>query len=166
MATITTLAPASTDNTHVSAHGNVKLPYLVEKELNYATALTAKGSALASADVIELIRIPAGTVVLGAGAQILVAGDSTTLTLHVGTGADNDEWVASLDGKATAGTYGTDLDAVPAWNTYTTTDTIDVTFATLTGTLATGKVRVYALLMDVSDAKGNTGGSGIAVIGS
>lgn len=149
--------------THMSRNGTVKMPYLVEFELDYAAALVAKGSALAASDVIEAINIPAGTVVLGAGAQIMVAGDSTTLTLHVGTGADADEWVASLDGKATAGTYGTDLDASPSWNTYATADTIDVTFATLTGTLTTGKVRVYALLMDVSDFPNKIG---IALIGS
>lgn len=152
MATVTTLVnAASTRRGHPTRSGNTRVPYLVQYELNYADALTAKGSALASADIFELIRIPAGTVVLGAGAEVKVAGDSTTLTVSIGTGADDNEWVDALNGKATAGTYGTDLDAVPAWNTYTATDTIDVTFATLTGTLTTGKLRVYALMMNVSD---------------
>lgn len=139
-------------STHISRNGNVKVPYLVEFELDYAKALIAKGSGLAAADVIEVINLPAGTVVIAAGAQVKVAGDSTTLTVNVGTGADDNEWVSGLDGKATAGTYGTDLDSVPTINTYGTADTIDVTFATLTGTLTTGILRVYALLMDVSDA--------------
>lgn len=161
MATVSTLYKAGT--THPSRNGTTRVPYLVEFDLNYADALTAKGSALAASDVIECIQIPADTVVLGAGACIKVAGDSSTLTLTVGTAADADEWVATLDGKAAAGTYGADVSASPTWNTYAAADTIDVTFATLTGTLTTGKVRVYALLMDVSDLPNNPG---IAVIGS
>lgn len=161
MATVS-LAPASTVLGHPTRGGNVKIPYLVEYELNYATALAAKGSALASADVIECIRLPVGTVVLGAGLQIKVAANSTTLTLDLGTGVDDNEWATNLDGKATAGTYGTDLSASPVWNTYGTADTIDVSFPTLTGTLSTGIVRVYALLLDVSDANA----PGIALLGS
>lgn len=161
MATVS-LAPASTVLGHPTRGGNVKIPYLVEYELNYATAATAKGSALASADVIEVIRLPVGTVVLGAGAQIKTAATVTTLTLGVGTGVDDNEWVDALDGKATAGTYGIDLTPVPMWNTYGTADTIDVTFQTLTGTLSAGIVRVYALLLDVSDAAA----PGLALVGS
>lgn len=144
-------------NTHVSRAANVKVPYLIEVEVDFADALVEKGSALAAADVFETIYIPADTVVLGAGAQLMTAGDSTTLTLTVGTGASAAEWVATLDGKATAGTYGADVSASPVWSTYAAADTIDVTFATLTGTLSTGKVRVYALMLDVSDAPNSVG---------
>lgn len=151
MALISTLDIAG--DTHQSYAGNVRLPVWQEKIIDYAAALTAKGSALAASDIIEVLNIPAGSVVLAAGAQVITAADSTTLTLHVDTGADNDEWVASLDGKAAAGTYGTDLDSVPTFNTYATADTIDLTFATLTGTLTTGKVRVYALILDVKTNK-------------
>ena len=150
---VSTYFPNIKAGTHASRNANVKVPYLVEVELDYADALVKKGSALAAADIVQLIQIPAGTVVLGAGAQIKTAADSTTLTVSVGTGVDDNEWVDALDGKATAGTYGTDLSASPVWNTYPTADTIDVTFATLTGTLATGILRVYALMLDVSDAK-------------
>ncbi len=149
--------------THMSKNGTVQVPYRVEFDLNFATALTAKGSALAAADVIECIYIPAGTVVMGAGIANVVVADSTTLTLHVGTGVDNDEWAASFDAKGAVGTYGADLDSVPSWNTYAAADTIDVTLATLTGTLTTGKVRVYALLLDVSNLNNNPG---IALVGS
>lgn len=164
MATITTLANnASTSTTHASAASNVKLPYLVEVVIDYAEALVAKGSALAANDVIELIRVPAGTVILGAGAQVITAADSTTLTIDVGiTGGDVDEWVDGLDAKATAGTYSTDLAVSPNWTTISTADTIDALFATLTGTLTTGKVRVYAWLLDVSARKA----PGLVALGS
>lgn len=163
MATVTTLVNAVATRVNKPSYAsNVRLPFLVQYELNYAAALVAKGSALAAADIFELIRIPAGCVVITAGAQIKVAGNSTTLTLGIGTGVDDNEWVDALDGKAVAGTYGTDLSASPVINTYPTTDTIDVTFQTLTGTLSTGIVRVYALLMDVSD----DGVPGIVQLGS
>jgi hypothetical protein len=134
-----------------SRAGSVTVPTLVTFELDYAKALVAKGSALAANDIIEVINIPAGTVVLGAGAFVKVAGDSTTLTVGVGTGVDDNEWVDAFDGKSTAGTYAADLDAVPAWNTYGTADTIDVKLQTLTGTLTVGKLVVYALLMNVAE---------------
>lgn len=161
MALISTIDYAGTG--HPNPWGTVRWPYVVEYELNYADALTAKGSALAAADIIEVINIPANTVVLGAGARVKVAADSTTLTVHVGTGVDNDEWVASLDGKATAGTSGADLNPDTNWKTYDAADTIDVTLATLTGTLTTGKLLVYALMMDVSDMPNKIG---IAQVGS
>lgn len=157
MATISALDRSG--SSHPSrATANVKVPYRVEFVLDFADALTAKGSALAAADVIEVITIPAGTVVLGAGIQLIDAANSTTLTLDVGTGTDADEWVDGFDAQGgTEGAYGTDLSASPVWNTYGSADTIDVTLATLTGTLTTGKVRVYALMLDVSGTPGNPG---------
>lgn len=161
MAIVSTLKVGGT-SLHPSRAGNVKVPYLVENIIDFAEAATAKGSALAAADVIEALAIPAGTVVVGAGAVIVAAGNSTTLTLTVGTGTDADEWVATLDGKAVAGTFGADLNSDTTFKTFPTADTIDVTLATLTGTLTAGKVRVYALLMDVSGKKA----PGLAVLGS
>lgn len=155
MATISTLDKAGTK--HQTRAGSVVVPVMQTFELDFAKALAAKGSALAASDVIEVLDIPAGSVVLGAGAFVKTTADSTTLTVNVGTGVDADEWVAGLDGKAAAGTYGTDLDASPAWNTYATADTIDVTLATLTGTLTSGKIVVYALIADVADRNQKAG---------
>lgn len=147
MATISTLDINGA--THPTMNGNVRIPYTVDFVLDFAKALTAKGSALAAADVIEVLDIPAGSVVLSVGAEVTAVADSTTLTLTVGTGADADEWVAALDGKTLG--WSADLDSVPTVNTYAAADTIDVTLATLTGTLTSGKVRVFATLIDVSD---------------
>lgn len=149
MALISTLDVAGT--THPTRAGNAIVPSMRFFEVDFAKALAAKGSALAAADIIEAITLPAGSVVLGAGAFVKTVADATTLTVHVGTGVDNDEWVASLDGKAAAGTYGADLNSDTTWKTYAASDTIDVTLATLTGTLTTGKIVVYALVADVRD---------------
>lgn len=143
--------------TQISINGNVKVPYLVENVIDLAAALAAKGSALVATDVIEALYIPPGTAVLGAGAAIVAPANSTTLTYTVGTGTDPDEWVMTLDGKAAVGTFGADVDAVPLWQTYAVADTVDLTLATLTGTLTAGKVRVYALFLDVTPAPGKVG---------
>lgn len=147
MATISTLDINGA--THPTMNGNVRIPYTVDFILDFSEALTAKGSALAAADVIEVLDIPAGSVVLSVGAEVKTVADSTTLTLDVGTAVDADEWVDGLDGKTLG--WSTDLDSVPTVNTYGSADTIDVTLATLTGTLTSGKVRVYATMIDVSD---------------
>lgn len=149
MALISTLD--RTGSTFPSRASNVKVPYVIEFELDFAKALVAKGSALAAADIIEVLTLPAGAVVLDVGAEVKTVADSTTLTLHVGTGADADEWVVSQDGKVLG--YAPDLDSAPVINSYPTGDTIDVTLATLTGTLTSGVYRVWALIYDSTDAK-------------
>ena len=48
------------DNTLQAARGNSQRgrnPYMVEMELDFATALSDKGSALAAADVIRVIAV-------------------------------------------------------------------------------------------------------------
>lgn len=148
MATITTLSKVGT--THMSALGATRGPRLIEFELNFASALTAKGSALAAADVVECISIPPGSKVLDAGASVKVAADSTTLTVGVGYGGATSRWAAAFDAKGAVGTYSTDV-AGGLGLTFASADTVDVIFTTLTGTLATGKLRVWALVMDISD---------------
>jgi len=159
MATISTLQIGGV--THPSRNGDVKVPYLVEFELDFAAALTAKGSALAAADIIKCIVVPPNTVVMGGGTQIKTAANSTTTTVNFGVtgGAD---FTSGLDAKSAAGTYGTDVGAV--WKTTgATAASLDITLATLTGTLSTGKLRVWAMLLDVSDANN---AAGIALVGS
>lgn len=159
MATISTLKLGGV--THPSRNADVKLPYLVEFDLDFAAALTAKGSALAAADVINCLVIPPNSVVIGGGTQILTAANSTTTTVNFGVAGGSD-FTSGLDAKSAANTYGTDVGVV--WKTTgATASTLDITLATLTGTLSTGKLRVWALLLDVSKAA-NT--AGIAILGS
>lgn len=158
MATITTLSKVGT--THMSAMGVVRVPKFIEFELDYAKALTAKGSGLAAADVIECISIPPGSIVLDAGASVKVTADSTTLTVGVGYGGATSRWAAAFDGKGAAGTYSTSV-AGGLQFTFAAADTVDVIFTTLTGTLTTGKLRVWATILDISDV--NTPGSIVAL---
>ncbi len=59
MATITTLAGAASAGRTAGA-----VPYLVDVTVDFAAAATAKGSALAAADVIEALSVPANTLIL------------------------------------------------------------------------------------------------------
>jgi hypothetical protein len=153
MATVD-LATGINDAKHYSRHGATNVPYVVEATLDYASALTEKGSALAAADVIQLIDIPAETMVLNAGAEVTTAANSTTLTVDVGvTGVDTDQFVDGFDGKSSAGTHAQNPAAFQPVIVGASADTLDVTFATLTGTLSTGKLRVYAVLCDISAKK-------------
>ena len=55
------------DNTLQTARGNSQRgrnPYMVQMELNLATALSDKGSALAASDVIPVIAVPKGIMVM------------------------------------------------------------------------------------------------------
>lgn len=141
--------------------------HYVEVTVDFAAATTSKGSALAAADVIEVIDIPAKSVVLGAGFEVMSAmtGTSTDLTLDMGiTGGDVDAWVDGFDMDAAA--VGS-MPAMAAGATiplvFATADTIDILIASQTGTFTGGKVRVWAYILD---AKGYTSAPGRAALGS
>jgi len=163
MATITTTAQAggSTSGTY----NWMAVPTLYSNVIDFADVLAAKGSALAAADVIEAIRFPAGVLILGAGIQTIAVDDATTLTLDLGiTGGDVDGFVDGYDqAAASAGAYATSLfDTSEIHTIMTTADSIDVLFATLTGTLTVGKIRVWALIVDINGQKQ----PGIAQVGA
>lgn len=143
---------------------NVKTPYLVDVTIDYAAALTKKGSALAAADVIQAIDIPAGTAIISAGVECIAADDATTLTVTL-SASSGGVFVSGWDhASAAAGDYapaaaaGTFVQGVVG----KTADTLDITLATLTGTLSVGKTRVWALLADVTPKTS----AGIATPGS
>jgi len=136
------------------------MPYFVEREIDFAAAATAKGSALAAADVIEAIDVPANTVVLNAGLEVTVAagGESSDNTLDVGiTGVDADCFVDGFDlDAAAAGAYAQNAAAYQPL-VVATADTIDVLIATATTAPTSGKIRVWALMCNI-DAKPAPGG--------
>jgi hypothetical protein len=158
MATVSTIDIEGT--THPS-RSVFHLPYVVEKYIDFADAATAKGSALASADVIECLRVPAGTLVLQAGFEVTVvaAGESSDTTVDLGvTGVAADRWVDGFDlDAAAAGAYGTlvgdgaaGAGAGPTLF-FATADTIDLLLATATTAPTGGVVRVWAVMVDVSE---------------
>jgi len=154
MATITTLSNAAGAGTHPS-RGLRNMPYVVENTINFATATTAKGSALAAADVIEAVQIPAQSVVLAAGYEVLsaITGD---VTMSVGvTGVLATAYVnaATLAAATSVGTYGTSSSTAYPIATGVA-DTVDLLISASTTALSAGSVRVWAVLVDAQDRVG------------
>lgn len=155
MATVS-MADASTRSQRPSRAANVKVPYLVEFVLDLADAATAKGSALAASDVIECIRIPAETAVLMAGFEVVtaVAGGSADVAVTLGDGSDPNRWVDTFDlDAASAGAHGTVVIATANPTVFASADTIDLVISAATTAPTSGTLRVYALMVDVSNAK-------------
>jgi hypothetical protein len=153
MATISTLSNAVGAGTHPS-RGIRQMPYVVENVIDLAAAVTAKGSALAAADVIEALQIPAQSVVLAAGFEILTAvTGSCTVSLGV-TGVTAAAYVSAfgVTGSLSVGDYAT-----PATAGYPivskSADTLDLLLVTETTTLSAGKLRVFAVISDVQDRR-------------
>ena len=154
MATITTLSNAVGSGLQpVRSIRNV--PYMVENTINFASAVTAKGSALAAADVIEALQIPAQSIVIAAGFEILTAvTGSCTVSLGV-TGVTAAAYVSAfgVTGSLAVGDYAT-----PATAGYPivtkSADTLDLLLVTETTTLSAGSVRVFALIVDAQDRVG------------
>ena len=96
--------------------------------------------------------LPAQTVILAAGVEVTEAlAGATALTFDIGTGLDDDEFVAAY---AMAGKSAGDVaPSIPGIAYVGSEDTLDLKVDTLTGTATAGKLRVWALVMDV-DGKG------------
>ena len=154
MATVTTLKSAVR-----GAGARGRQPYMVQQTLDLAAAATAKGSALAANDIIEAITVPAETLILTAGfemtASVQTAADGCTANLGV-TGVDVTRFVSAFDiddnsASLTSGVgYATMADAsAPIF--IETEDTIDWELQAATTAPTEGKVRVFAVLMNMAD---------------
>ena len=147
MSTVTTLAAGYTAGRTAGS-----VPYLVDVSIDFAAAATAKGTALAAADIIECISVPANTLILNAGIEVItvLGGESSDVTFDLGvTSVDADNFVDGYDADAaTAGAYAQNAAAYqPLVNA--TADTIDLLIATATTAPTSGVVRVWAVLMDI-----------------
>lgn len=144
------------DNTLQAARGNSQRgrnPYMVQTELNMATALSDKGSALAAGDPIPVIAVEKGTMILNAGLEVVTATSAGTSTCDLGTGVDADAFVDGFN--SASGTAAGTLSQNPAAFQpimCVANDNIDLTLATQSGTaMTTGKLRIWAVLMDCTD---------------
>lgn len=128
----------------------------VDYELDLDDAEASKGSALAAADVIQVIDVPAQSVILAAGIEVITAqSGSSVLTFDLGvTGGDVDNFVDGFDAvAAVAGDYASQPVAYAPVVIGNTADTLDVLIASLTTTNTGGVFRVWALIGDVSNVK-------------
>lgn len=117
-------------------------------------------------DVFELLKIPAGNLVVAAGAEVMTAFDGTSVTVDIDfAGGDDivDGGDVSAAGFLASGTNGqANVVTTGAASTFTqfvsTEDTIDVTLTNSATDVTTGVLRVYALVVDMNEY----GGAGIA----
>lgn len=151
MATVTTLAGGSVDGFTAG-----RMPYFKEVLIDFAAAATAKGSALAAADVIEAISVPANTMILNAGLEVITVagGESNDTTVDLGvTTTEPDNFVDGFDlDAAAAGAYAQNAAAFQPL-VIGTADTIDLLIATATTAPTSGVVRVWAVLMNIDARK-------------
>ena len=148
----------ATVNLTTAASGNTprgRKPYIIQNTIDLAVATTSKGTALASSDVYQCLNIPAESVILHAGMEVtaLLTGTSSDTGYDLGiTGGDVDNFVDGFDADGAAvGDYAP-TSAAYAPVMVGAADTLDILVAAQTGTTLTGKIRVFATLMDVSDA--------------
>jgi len=144
MATIT----ATLANTHGSSSRG-RQPYYVQQIVD----LTAN-SINPNGDVVQCLTVPANTKIIAAGFQVTTSATMNTgtdATAALGTGADDNEYVTAFDiDGASDGAYAPSV-TVSADLVITSADTLDLTLAGSGASFSAGKIRVYAVLQDVSD---------------
>lgn len=151
MATISLANLGSSDVGQPTGFTTVGHVYVEVREIDFADAVTEKGSALAQGDVITAIPVPEDCLLLGGGLKVTEAhaGTSTDLTLDVGvTGGTVDALVDGFDFDGAS--VGDTVLANPMEVQYVTAnDTVDILLTTMTGTTTGGKVLVYAIIAPV-----------------
>lgn len=158
MADITLVRPGERDLHHTRS-GNVKVAYLVEREIDLEDVARRKGSALAAGDVVIALKIPARSVIQGAYIAVdekLSAAATVSVETESGT-----TLIATADvGAADAGDIV--AAAVPAPVIINTdTDFVNVELTAVTAD-STGKFRVAIEVLDLTKARR----PGLAQLGS
>ena len=115
--------------------------------------MTAQAIDCSSGDVVQCITLPANTHILHAGVQVVESatmntGTNATITLGA---ADADEYVTAFDIDGASDLAYAPSVTPSAEVVLSSADTLDLTFAGDGATFSAGKLRVYALLMDVSE---------------
>ena len=119
----------------------------VAKTYVQSTVIDGTSTALTNGDVYQAINLPANSIVVSAGIDVITAGTGTG-TLALGDGSVT--YVAAATQSAGQMTSG---DAVAELAvTYAAADTLDVTVGTAD---VNSKVRVWALIADI-DGMGDT----------
>ena len=144
MATITSLLLPATGNSNRG-----RMPYQVELSID----LTAQAIDCSSGDVVQCITLPANTHIVHAGVQVVESatmdtGTNATITLGA---ADADEYVTAFDIDGASDLAYAPSVTPSAEVVLATADTLDLVFAGDGATFSAGKLRVYALMMDVSE---------------
>ena len=122
-------AYAITDNAVAVPAGSKA--YLAQAILDFST------TNLAAADTIDVIKVPANTIVLCAGIEVITAG-SNAGTIDMGDADAADTWVTDIAQNSTGQETGS------AAKYYSAADTLDVLGVTAD---MDGKIRVFAVMV-------------------
>ena len=129
---------------------NGRTPYLVENTIDVSAVNGDSGAA--QNDVLQCIDVPAETLIMAAGVEVLTAC-SSSVVIDIGvTGSsagfsDPDAFVDAYDATGAAYAPRDVADAAPML-TCKVADTIDALMAGAASTA--GKIRVWAVLCDIS----------------
>ena len=141
MATYNVTGPGGTAGHPSKLSAGIRTPYLVENTIDVSAINGDSGTA--DGDIIQVLDIPAETLIMEAGVEVLTAlSSSATIDLGV-TGGDPDRYV---DGDTNATGFST-LTAT-ARVIVASADTLDAKIAGAAS--SAGKIRVFAVLCDVS----------------
>lgn len=127
--------------------------YMIEATLDVPKLIDAGAFTVAgNNDVFELLSIPANTLVVSAGAEVITAFDGTSPTADIDFAAGDDivdGGNLEAVGYLAAGSNGTAIGTATANYTQfvTAADTIDVKLS-VTGDVTEGKLRVFAVAVD------------------
>ena len=122
---------------------NGRIPYLVENTIDISAINGDTGTA--DGDILMALDIPAETLVMAAGVEVLTALSSSA-TIDLG---DDDTADIYVDGDTNAtGYYVIHSDLAALGKVYGSADTID---AKIHGAASSaGKIRVWAVMVDIS----------------
>tara|TARA_B100001173_G_scaffold272524_1_gene251085 strand:+ start:268 stop:702 length:435 start_codon:yes stop_codon:yes gene_type:complete len=119
---------------------NGRTPYLVENTIDFTPFDPAAN------DLVQAIDVPAESIVMNAGLEVLTASPSG-VTLDMGDGDTVDIYVDGLDSTST-GYSAIHQDVLSTGKVYASADTLDIKVLGAQDTSA--KVRVWAVICDIS----------------
>ena len=125
-------------------------PYMQELTID----LTAQAIDCSSGDIVQCITVPGNTVILWTGVQVMESATQDTgtdATILLGTAIDPNEYVTAFDIDGASDLAYAPTVAQAGVLVSATADTLDLTFAGDGATFTAGKLRVFAMLMDVSE---------------
>ena len=147
---MTSSATGGVNADSIAAHNSSeKIAYSMEAVLDIASIT---GYSCTNGDIFQLLEIPANSVILSAGCEVLTAFNGTSPTIDVGTNAGDtiiDGGDAATAGYPAKGTNGAVLGTFSAL--VTTADTIDVKLIAASNDVTSGKLRVWAVVADIAD---------------
>tara|TARA_R100001460_G_scaffold15507_1_gene34177 strand:+ start:83 stop:547 length:465 start_codon:yes stop_codon:yes gene_type:complete len=120
---------------------NGRTPYMVENTIDISAVNSDSGTA--DGDILQVLDIPAETLIMEAGVEVITAlSSSATIDLGI-TGGDPDRYV---DGDTNATGFSTLTNTARV--IVGSADTLDAKIAGAAS--SAGKIRVFAVLCDVS----------------